>query len=766
MGVPTTWPFDLLAGRVAHAHRQRDTAARDVHFHYFDLDHVAGLDRLVRVLDELLRQRGNMHQAVLVHADIDEGAEVGDIGHHAFEDHARLEVVERLDAVLEFGGLELGARVATGLFQLGEDVADGHQAEGLVGEFLRIEALEETRIADQRADIAAGVGGDALHQRVGFRMHGGSVQRVVAVHHAQKAGSLFEGLVAQARHLFQGVAGLECAMGIAMGDDILRQGRVEPGDAREQGGGCGVHVDTDGVDAVLDHRIERARQLELGHVVLVLADADGFRVDLHQFGQRVLQAAGDGYRTADRHVEIGEFLGRQFRGRIHRGACFADHHFGHLQAGVFLDQLGGQLIGLAAGGAVADGDQIHRVLGAQRGEHGDGLVPLVFRRMWVDGGGVEQLAGGIHHRDLAAGAQARVEAEGGARAGRGGQQQVVHVAREHRDGFVFGALAQFAEQVGFQMGVELDLPGPAHHLAEPFIGGAATLFYAEALGDHAFAGVHGAGGLVADFQAGAEKAFVAPAENRQGTVRRGVLEGFVVFEVIAELRPFLLLARHQSSAEGGVVLEEAAQVAEQAGVLGEALHQDVLGAFEHGLDIGEAFSRIDKACGLGFRIQVRVAEQGVGQLAEAGFQGDLALGAALLFVRQVKVFEAGLGVGQVDLAGQFGRQLALFLDAGEDAGAAIVQFAQVAQALFQVAQLGVIQAAGDFFTVTGDERHGGAFIEQRYGGGDLLRAHAQFFGDAVVDAEHKTLSTLERKTDHADGGQTIEPRIIVKAMTS
>ena len=114
----------------------------------------------------------------------------------------------------------------------------------------------------------------------------------------------------------------------------------------------------------------------------------------------------------------------------------------------------------------------------------------------------------------------------------------------------------------------------------------------------------------------------------------------------------------------------------------------------------------------------------------------MALGAALLFERQIQIFQAGLGLGQVDFAAQLGGQFALLLDAGEDAGAALVQLAQVAQAFFQVAQLGVIQAAGDLFTVTRDKRHGGAFIEQRYGGGDLLWAYAQFFGDAVVDAEH------------------------------
>ncbi len=73
-----------------------------------------------------------------MHADVDEGAEVGDVGHHAFEHHARLQIAELLHAVLELGGLELRTRVAAGLVQLAENVGDGGQAEGLVGELLGV----------------------------------------------------------------------------------------------------------------------------------------------------------------------------------------------------------------------------------------------------------------------------------------------------------------------------------------------------------------------------------------------------------------------------------------------------------------------------------------------------------------------------------------------------------------------------------------------------------------------------------------------------
>ena len=66
-----------------------------------------------------------------------EGAEGGDVGDDALEDHARPEILHFLDAVGKGGGLEFRARVAAGFFQFLEDVLDGGQAEALVGVFGR-----------------------------------------------------------------------------------------------------------------------------------------------------------------------------------------------------------------------------------------------------------------------------------------------------------------------------------------------------------------------------------------------------------------------------------------------------------------------------------------------------------------------------------------------------------------------------------------------------------------------------------------------------
>ena len=141
-----------------------------------------------------------MHQTVLMHADVDERAEVRHVGHDAFEQHAGFQVLDLFDPFAEGGGPEFRARIAAGLFQFAQDVAHGRQAEALVGVSVGRQLLDRCPIADHVARLLLQIGEDALDHRVRLRVHGRRVERVVAVHHAQEAGTLLEGLVAEARH--------------------------------------------------------------------------------------------------------------------------------------------------------------------------------------------------------------------------------------------------------------------------------------------------------------------------------------------------------------------------------------------------------------------------------------------------------------------------------------------------------------------------------------------------------------------------------------
>ena len=131
-----------------------------------------------------------------------------------------------------------------------------------------------------------------------------------------------------------------------------------------------------------------------------------------------------------------------------------------------LDQLRGQRLGLAAGGAVADRDDADLVELHQTRQHLARLGCVVLRRMRVDRHRVQQLAGGIDRRHLAAGAKAGIDAHHRPLAQRRLEQQVAQVRREDRDGVVVAELAQLAAHLALdrraQQPLVAVLDGQAH----------------------------------------------------------------------------------------------------------------------------------------------------------------------------------------------------------------------------------------------------------------------------------------------------------------
>ena len=272
-------------------------------------------------------------------------------------------------------------------------------------------------------------------------MDGSVVQHLFALRHAQEARALLESLGAQLRHLVDGLAAGEDAVFLPVGHDVFGRGPVQAGHPLQQRGRGGVHVHTHGVDAVLHHAVERLLQAGLGHVVLVLSHADGHGVDLHQLRQGILESAGDGHRRAEVHVVVGKLLRGQFRRRVDRGARLVDDDVGDAAAQL-LDHLRGHLLRLPGGGAVADGDVLHPVLPHQRGEGPDGLLLFPLAEGGIDHGGIQHLAGAVHHRHLAAVAVAGVEPHGDLALDGRLHQQGFEVQAEHFDGPLVGGVRQ------------------------------------------------------------------------------------------------------------------------------------------------------------------------------------------------------------------------------------------------------------------------------------------------------------------------------------
>ena len=75
-------------------HGERDSAARFVNFDHPYLDDVADRNHVMGIANEPIRQLANVHQAAVVEADIDKGAEIDHVENAAEQFHAGLKIVE------------------------------------------------------------------------------------------------------------------------------------------------------------------------------------------------------------------------------------------------------------------------------------------------------------------------------------------------------------------------------------------------------------------------------------------------------------------------------------------------------------------------------------------------------------------------------------------------------------------------------------------------------------------------------------------------
>ena len=181
------------------------------------------------------------------------------------------------------------------------------------------------------------------------------------------------------------------------------------------------------------------------HVVLVEADTDVGRLDLHQLRKRVLEPAADRDRATH-----GRLVGRQFLAavgarRIDARPRLVDDHVADVELlEIAADEFGHERLRVAAGRAVADGDH-----GAGMGlHHLDDLLrrclALFLLADDVQDGMLERVAALVDHHRLAAALEAGIERQHAAARHRRLQEQVAQVARKDLDGVglaVFGDLA-------------------------------------------------------------------------------------------------------------------------------------------------------------------------------------------------------------------------------------------------------------------------------------------------------------------------------------
>src|SRR5246500_5807264 len=120
-------------------------------------------------------------------------------------------------------------------------------------------------------------------------MYARRIERIVAVADAQEPCRKLESLGTEPRYLLENRAGAKRTVLFTVTDNAARQSFADAGDSRQQRCGGRVDVNPHGVDAILDHCIERARKFVFAEIMLILAHADRLGINLDQLGERVLK---------------------------------------------------------------------------------------------------------------------------------------------------------------------------------------------------------------------------------------------------------------------------------------------------------------------------------------------------------------------------------------------------------------------------------------------------------------------------------------------
>ena len=449
--------------------------------------------------------------------------------------------------------------------------------------------------------------------------------------------------------------------------------------------------------------------------------------DLHQLCQRVLQPAPQAERPAGGDVQVGVLLGGQGRGGVHRRAGLVDH--GAAQGAMEpLDEALHHFLGLAAGGAVADGHHVDVVAVRQLGQHALGLGHLAPRRRGVDGAVVQQLAVLVQHRQLAAGAVAGVQGDDARAPHRPLAQERLGVAGEDADGLGLGPLGELGAHLALQRGGDEAPVAVGDGGAERLRPGAASLKEPP---------FQPASGLVAvQAHPHAQRPLLLAAVGGQHPVTRDAPQAFRRAGRLGRVR-----LPHGLRGQLPVASREGAQGAQGLGVLGDDLGHDVLGAGQGigGGGVGRALLGEGRSRHQGVAVAAALGHHALGQGLQAGFPRLRRPGGALLPKGLVEVLHPLEHRGLGDLGAQGVIELALLLDGSQHLFLAGLEAAQVGQAGVEVAQRGVVEAAGGLLAVARDEGNGAPLVQQRHHGGHLARVQAQVVGYEGRDVLHGLL---------------------------
>src|SRR5262245_61423365 len=211
-----------------------------------------------------------------------------------------------------------------------------------------------------------------------------------------------------------------------------------------------------------------------------------------------------------------------------------------------------------------------------------------------------------------------------------------------------------------------------------------------------------------------QHAFFRSAPDRKHTMGWNLTRGLAVLRIHFELAFWIFRSFDRAALDHSVGHHQTADRLPKSCVLAHPLRDNVSGSFERFLSRGHSQSFVYERVGeLPERHTARLlVPQKLRQWFEALLAGDRCLRTPFRSVWEVQVFQFGLFKRGLYPRLQFRRQLALFRDRLQHGLASIFEFPEVFQFLLDIANLHLVEIAGDFLAVTSDEWHGCSFIQQ------------------------------------------------------
>ena len=335
----------------------------------------------------------------------------------------------------------------------------------------------------------------------------------------------------------------------------------------------------------------------------------------------------------------------------------------------------------------------------------------------------EELAGVIDYGDLAARANARVEAKNGQLPGGGRKQQVLQVFPKHPNGVRIGTLLQFQADFRRDRVVQQPLPGVFGRQIQ-LRGPVARLLVNPTLDQENRS-------LRLQFDDEIQDAFGLAAPDGQHPVGGNRLHRLPVLVVHLELLLFVLAIHGLFTNDDALFRHRPAQHLADIGVIADGFGDDVTGSFQSLINVRDALCGVHKRSGERSERQFGrfLTPHVVRQRLQTLFPGNHGLGAAFGLVGQVQIFEFALVESGLNASLQLVCELTLLLNRGQDRLFAGHQVAKVQQFLFNFANLDFVEIAGGFLTISGDERDGGTLIQQFDGRDQALQGDRDQLGD-------------------------------------